>query len=193
MPSELRTLYCGSRRGATVVQPDGVKRTEIIIETQRLTVIQRRARSSETLLVAAPGVIETTNQRDAELPKIARTKIQMILLEPTVMTGLDKALFEILVIFSLVISIGLVVTIGSILGVIRAVRRGGQGRGSVSAVCLAAFATAIAAAWPLYWLAHDIRDRSNPINPLLAINVGLCVLPLMWLAAAIHANRAQQR
>ena len=116
----------------------------------------------------------------------------MSILEPTVVNGLDKGLLELFAIFTAVIVTGLVVTIGSIVGVVRAIRRLRRGRGSVAAVWLAVFASAIAAAWLLYWLVHDLRDRSNPINPLLATNLAFCVLPLMWLVAAIRANRAPQ-
>ena len=117
----------------------------------------------------------------------------MNLLEPTVVTGLDKGLLQLFAIFIAVIVAGLVVTIVSIVGVVRAIRRSRLGRGSVAAVWLAVFASTIAAAWLLYWLAHDIHDRSNPINPLLALNVAFCVLPLMWLVTAIRAHRAQQQ
>ena len=115
----------------------------------------------------------------------------MALLEPTVVPGLDKALLELFVIFSVVIVTGLAVTISSIVGVIRAIRRRRRGGRSVAAVVLAAFANAIAAAWLLYWLAYDIHDRSNPINGLLAINFAICLLPLSWLIASIRANRAR--
>jgi hypothetical protein len=114
------------------------------------------------------------------------------LLEPNIVRGLDKALLELFVTFSAVIGTGLVVTISSIVGVVRAVRRRRRGGHSVSAVVLAAVANAIAAAWLLYWLIYDIHDRSNPINGLLAINLVICLLPLSWLIASIHANRARQ-
>ena len=112
-------------------------------------------------------------------------------MEPTVIPGLDKALLELFVICSVVIVTGLVVTISSIVGVVRAFRRRRRGRRSVSAVALAAFANAIAAAWLIYWVAYDIHDRSNPINGLFAINLAIWLLPLSWLIASIRANRAR--
>ena len=112
----------------------------------------------------------------------------MGLLEPKAVPGLDKALFELFVIFSVIIVSGLVVTISSILGVIRAVRRGRRGGHSVAAVVLAAMANAITACWLLYWVSDDIYHKSNPINGLLAINGAVCVLPLSWLIASIRAN-----
>jgi len=114
------------------------------------------------------------------------------LLEPNIVPGLDKALLELFVIFSVVIGIGLMVTISSIVGVIRAIRRRRRGGRSVSAVALAAFANAIAAAWLIYWVAYDIHDRSNPINGLFAINLAIWLLPLSWLIASIRANRARR-
>ena len=116
----------------------------------------------------------------------------MGLMEPTVIPGLDKALLQLFAIFSVVIGTGLVVTISSIVGVVRAVRRRRRGGRSVSAVALAAFANAIAAAWLIYWVAYDIHDRSNPINGLFAINVAIWLLPLSWLIASTRANRARR-
>jgi uncharacterized protein with PQ loop repeat len=116
----------------------------------------------------------------------------MALLEPTVIPGLDRALLELLAIFSVVCVTGLVVTISSIVGVIRAIRRRRRGGYSVAAVVLAALANAIAAAWLLYWLAYDIHDRAKPINALLVINVAICLLPSSWLIAAIRTNRARR-
>lgn len=113
------------------------------------------------------------------------------LLEPNIVPGLDKALLELFVIFSVVIGIGLMVTISSIVGVIRAIRRRRRGGRSVSAVASAAVANAIAAAWLIYWVAYDIHDRSNPINALFAINLAIWLLPLSWLIASIRANRAR--
>jgi hypothetical protein len=115
----------------------------------------------------------------------------MGLMEPTVIPGLDKALLQLFAIFSVVIATGSVVTLSSIVGLVRAIRRRRRGGRSVSAVALAAFANAIAAAWLLYWLIYDIHDRSNPINGLFAINLAIWLLPLSWLIASIRANRAR--
>jgi hypothetical protein len=43
-----------------------LKRTEIIIETRRVTVIQHRNRSTEVFSVGSPGEMETMNHKDAE-------------------------------------------------------------------------------------------------------------------------------
>jgi hypothetical protein len=69
----------------------------------------------------------------------------MGLLEPTAIPGLDKALLELLIIFSVIGASGLIVTVSSILGIIRAVRRRRRRRSghSVSAVVLACVTTAI--------------------------------------------------
>ena len=115
----------------------------------------------------------------------------MSLLEPTVVPGLDKALLKLFAIFSVIIVTALVVTISSLVGVIRAIRRRRRGGRSATAVVFAAFASAIAAAWLLYWLTCDIHDRSNPLNGLLAINFAICLLPWSWLIASIRANRAR--
>ncbi len=120
-----------------------------------------------------------------------RNVVLVGLLEPSFVRGLDKALLELFVIFSVVVGTGLVVTISSIVGVVRAVRRRRRGGRSVSAVVLAVVANAIAAAWLLYWLIYDIHDRSNPINGLFAINLAIWLLPLSWLIASIRANRAR--
>src|SRR6185295_17186822 len=102
-----------------------------------------------------------------------------------------KALLQLLISFSLLgLSILLVVTSSGV-GVIRAIRRRRRGGRSVAAVVLAAFANIITTAWLIYWLAHDVHDRSNPINALLVLNLAICALPLMWLIASIRANRAR--
>jgi uncharacterized membrane protein YfcA len=115
----------------------------------------------------------------------------MGLLEPFVIPGFDRVLVKLLVVLSGMLATALVVIITSIVGVTRAVRRRRRRGHSVAAVMLGAFATAIPAAWLLYWVGHDIHDRSNPINGLLAINFALCMFPLSWLIAAIRANRAR--
>jgi hypothetical protein len=115
------------------------------------------------------------------------------LLEPTNVPGVDKALLELFAFFTVVIVLDLVLMVGSIVRVIRAVRRWRRGGRSVGAVGLAALATAIAAAWLLYWIAYDLRDHSSPINGLLAINFAICLPPLTWLVAAMRANRSQRR
>ena len=117
----------------------------------------------------------------------------MGLLEPFVIPGLGKALLELLIIFSVIVASGLVVTISAIVGIIRAVRRRRRAGHSVSAVVLASIAAAITTFWLLYWVSDDIYHRSNPIDALLAINLAVCVLPLFWLIAAIHANSARRK
>ena len=117
----------------------------------------------------------------------------MSLIEPTTIPGLDKVLLELLITFSIIIGSGIVVTISSIVGVIRAVRRRRRGGDSVSAVALAGVATAITSCWLLYWVVDDIQQKSNPLDALLAINLLICVPPLSWLSAAIHANVARRR
>jgi ABC-type dipeptide/oligopeptide/nickel transport system permease subunit len=87
---------------------------------------------------------------------------------------------------------GLVVTFGSIVGVIRAVRRRRRGQHSLPAIVFAVIATTITASWLSYWVAHDVRDHSNPINGLLAINFALCVLPMTWLVNAIRAHASKE-
>ena len=114
------------------------------------------------------------------------------LLEPKAVPAIEKALLELLIIFSVIIGLGLVVTVSSIMGIIRAVGRRRRGGYSVAAVVLAAIANAISASWLLYWVSDDIYQRANPINGLLAINLALCVLPLSWLIAAIRANANSQ-
>ena len=117
----------------------------------------------------------------------------MGLFEPTRVPGLDRALLELLLIFGILGGLVLVVTISSIVGIIRARRRRRRGGYSVAAVVLAALANLIATAWLLYWLVYDIRDRSNPINGLLAINIVISLLPFWWLIASIRANRERPR
>ena len=110
------------------------------------------------------------------------------LLEPKAVPAVQKALLELLIIFSVIIALALVVTVSSIVGIIRAVGRRRRGGHSVAAVVLAAIANAITACWLLYWVSDDIYHKSNPINGLLAINGAVCVLPLSWLIASIRAN-----
>jgi len=111
-----------------------------------------------------------------------------VLLEPTVVPGLDKALLELVAIFSVVALTGFVVTVSSIVGIIRAVRRRRRGERSLRALVLAVIGSAIASSWLCYWVGIEISTRSNPINALFGINVVLCVLPLTWLFTAIRAN-----
>ena len=109
-------------------------------------------------------------------------------LEPTADPGIQKALAELVLFFSVILATGLVVTISSIVGLVRAIRRRRRGGRSVAAVALAAIANTITASWLLYWVGDDVYQRSNPINGLLAINIAFCLLPLSWLVAAIRAN-----
>ena len=117
----------------------------------------------------------------------------MGLLEPNVVPGLDRALLELLLIFSAVLGSGLLITVGSVVGLIRAVRRRKRGEKSLPAILLALLANGITLLWLCYWIGVDIYNRSNPINALLAINASLCLLPLAWLVAAIRANRSLNR
>jgi hypothetical protein len=118
--------------------------------------------------------------------------VALAFLEPFTVLGLDRALLELLITLSSILITGSFVMIGSIIGLIRAVRRQRRGDHSVAAVVMATTANAIALAWLLYWLRHDLHDKANPINALVAINAGLCVLPLAWLVAALRANRARR-
>lgn len=117
----------------------------------------------------------------------------MALLEPFTVPGLDKSLFELLIILSSILITGAVVTVGSVIGLIRAVRRRRRGDRSSAAVVLAAIATAIALAWLLYWVRYDLHDKANPINALFGINAALCLLPFSWFVAAIRANSSLHR
>jgi len=119
--------------------------------------------------------------------------IHLGFLEPTTIPGLDRALLELLITFSVIVGLGLMITISSIVGVIRAVRRRRRGGDSVSAVALAGVATAITSCWLLYWVGDNIQQKSNPLDALLAINLLICVPPLSWLSAAIHANVARRK
>jgi len=112
-------------------------------------------------------------------------------LEPFTVGGLDKALLELSITLSSFLITGVAVTVGSIIGLIRAVRRGRRGERSSAAVILAAIATAIALSWLLYWVRSDIHDKANPINTLFGINAALCLLPLSWCVVAIRSNRAR--
>jgi hypothetical protein len=117
----------------------------------------------------------------------------MSLIEPTTIPGLDKALLELLIIFSVIAASGLIVTASSIAGIIRALRRRRRSGQSISAVVLAVVATAITTGWLLYWVGDDIYHRSNPIDALLLINLLICVPPWSWLSVAIHANVARRK
>jgi hypothetical protein len=117
----------------------------------------------------------------------------MSLLEPKAIPSLGKALLELLILFGAVISGLLVVSVSSIVGIIRAVRRRRRSGYSVAAVVLSAIATAISSCWLLYWVQDDLRNRSNPFDGLLAINLMLCLLPVYWLIAAIRANSHHRR
>jgi len=114
-------------------------------------------------------------------------------LEPNVIPGLDKAILELLLVVCAVVGSALLITVASVAGLLRAVRRRRRGGHSRPAVALAFIALAIMASWMGYWIVWDLHNRTNPINPLLAINVTLCVLPLMWLVAALNANGAQRQ
>jgi hypothetical protein len=117
--------------------------------------------------------------------------VRVALLEPFVIPGLDKALLELLLVFGVIIVTGLVLTLGSIAGLVRAVRRRRRGGKSSAAIGLAVMATTIASLWLCYWFAADVYERSNPINALFAVNAALCVLPLIWLIAAIRVNHVR--
>lgn len=117
----------------------------------------------------------------------------MGLLEPQVVPGLDRALSELLLIFSAALGGSLLITASSIVGLIRAVRRRRRGEKSSAAIVLAVIANGITLLWLCYWAVADIFNHSNPINALFAINAGLCLLPLTWLVAAIRANRSRSR
>lgn len=117
----------------------------------------------------------------------------MGLLEPNVVPGLDRALLELVLIFSAVIGSGLLITASSIVGLVRAVRRRRRAKKSSAAIVLALIANAITSLWLCYWVGVDVYNGANPINALLAINAALCVLPLAWLVTAIRANRARHR
>jgi hypothetical protein len=112
----------------------------------------------------------------------------MAFLEPTAIPGLDKALEEMFVIFSIIVASGFVLTISSIVGVIRAVRRRRRGGYSVAAVVFSASATVMTTCWLLYWVGDNIHHGSNPLDGLLAINLLVCMPPLSWLITAIRAN-----
>jgi len=111
-----------------------------------------------------------------------------VLLEPTVIPELDRAILEFLLIFAAVAAAILLLTVSSIIGIIRAIRRHRRGEYSSGAVALAALATAISAAWLTYWAGNSMYQKVNPLDGLLAINFALCVLPFSWLFAAIRAN-----
>jgi hypothetical protein len=115
------------------------------------------------------------------------------LLEPFVIPGFDRVVLKLLIIFSFIIVTGIVVTVGSIIGVIRAVRRRRRGARSKRAVILAATGATITISWLFFWVGYDIRERSNPIDGLLAINLAFCVPSLSWLIAAIRANAARHK
>jgi hypothetical protein len=117
----------------------------------------------------------------------------MGLLEPQVVPGLDRALSELLLIFSAVLGGSLLITASSIVGLIRALRRRRRGEQSSVAIVLALIANAMTLVWLCYWAGSEIYSRSNPINALFAINAALCVLPLAWLMAAIRTNGARPR
>ena len=108
---------------------------------------------------------------------------------PPVIPGFDKLVLKVLAVVAIILITGIVVTITSIVGIVRAVRRRRRGAHSKAAAVLAAIATAIAAAWLLYWVGDDLHNKTNPISGLLAINSGFCILPLSWLIAAMRANR----
>ncbi|HJZ79731.1 MAG TPA: hypothetical protein VKD91_05280 [Pyrinomonadaceae bacterium] len=112
----------------------------------------------------------------------------MCLLEPTVIPGLDRAILELLLISTAIVGAVLLLTIGSIVGIFRARRRRKRGGHSKAAVGLAAFAASISALWLSYWVGDNIYHHANPLDGLLAINLGLCVLPVFWLVTAIRAN-----
>ena len=109
-------------------------------------------------------------------------------LEPNVIPGLDRALFEILITLGFIAGAILVLTIASIVGVIRANRRRRRREHSLSAIALALIAAVLSATWLLYWTADNIYYRRNPFDGLLAINLALCVLPFWWLLAALRAR-----
>ena len=117
----------------------------------------------------------------------------MALLEPYRIPGLEWLVLKLLVIAISVLVTGVVVTISSIVGLIRAIRRTRRGGHSISAVVLATIAVAISASWLLYWTATDLYQHESPLDGFMAINLGVCLLPLSWLIAAISANSARHR
>jgi hypothetical protein len=104
------------------------------------------------------------------------------------MPGLDRAVVEILFTFTAIITAILVLTLSSVVGIFRAIRRRRRGRRSRSAIALALMAALTSSIWLLFWTAHNIYHRDNPIDGLLAINLALCVLPFSWLLAALRAH-----
>src|SRR5262249_13469376 len=117
----------------------------------------------------------------------------MALLEPYRIPGFDWLVLKFLLIVGLILVTGVAIVISSIVGVIRAIRRGRRGGQSISAGVLAAIASAIAASWSLYWATDSLYQHENPLNGFLAINFAICMLPCSWLIGAICANRACHR
>ena len=109
-------------------------------------------------------------------------------LEPTVVPGLDRALLEIVIALAAIVCGMLAVTISSIVGIVRAIRRRRTRKRSRGAIALALMAAMISMAWLLYWTVDNIYHRHNPLDALLAINLGLCVLPFCWLFTALRAH-----
>jgi|SRR5215471_203419 len=116
----------------------------------------------------------------------------MALLEPYRIPGFDGLVLKLLVIVIGILGTGVVITISSIVGLIRAICRRRRAGHSISAIVLAAFATSIATSWLVYWAGDAIYQHENPFDGFLAINLGVCLLPLSWLIAAIFANSARQ-
>ena len=114
--------------------------------------------------------------------------MNLSLLEPKVIPGLDRALLEILMVFATIIGAVLSLTISSIVGIVRAKRRRRRGEHSKTAVALALMAALITTVWLLYWTGDNLYQHHNPIDGLLAINLAICVLPFCWLIAAIRSQ-----
>jgi len=110
--------------------------------------------------------------------------------EPTVVPGLDRAIFELALVFVVAVGLLLLLTIASIVGIIRGIRRRRRRAHSRAAVAGAMLASSITTLWLLYWVGDNLYHRMNPLDGLLAINLLLCVLPFAWLVTAIRANRS---
>jgi len=114
--------------------------------------------------------------------------MKMGLFEPNFIPGLDRALLEIFLTLAAVGLVFLVLTISSIAGIIRALRRRRRGGRSSGAVRFSVVAVSITTLWLLYWVGDNLYHKSNPLDGLLVINLGLCVLPFVWLITAVRAN-----
>ena len=117
----------------------------------------------------------------------------MGLLAPFVIPGFDRLLVQLILILVAIVGWMLAVTVASIVGIIRAVRRRRRGGNSNGAIVLASVAVATVVMWLLYFVADNLLHRMNPLDSMLAINLSLSVLPLLWLTLAIRTNAAATR